>query len=152
LPAASMMRSEPPSNTILIIDDEEAARYITRQLFRGSRYKIVEARGGAEGAERARFEHPALIVLDLMMPQRNGFNVLDELKSDEATRRIPVVIQTSKSLTELDYERLGSRQVAILPKAAGGRFAALTKIRQILGEANLFGEEPEFTTSSQKVS
>ncbi len=87
-----------------------------------------------------------------MMPNQNGFNVLDELKSDETTRDIPVVIQTSKTLREIDYERLGSRQAAILPKAGTGRFQALTTIRQILGEPNLFREEPEFITSSQRVS
>ena len=138
-------------NTILIIDDEEASRYITRQLFRGSKYRIIEARNGPEGTERTRFEHPALILLDLMMPYQNGFNVLDELQSDEATRDIPVVIQTSKTLTQIDYERLASRQATVLPKAGQGRLQALTMIRQILGEPGLFSEEPEFLTSGQQV-
>jgi CheY-like chemotaxis protein len=144
-------RDHVPEKTILIIDDEEASRYITRQLFRGSEYRIIDARNGTEGTERARFEHPAMIVLDLMMPNQNGFNVLDELKSDEATRNIPVVIQTSKTLKEMDYERLASRQAAILPKATSGRREALTTIRQLLGEPDLFSEEPEFIVSSQRV-
>jgi signal transduction histidine kinase len=141
-----------PEKTILVIDDEEASRYITRQLFRGSEYRIIEARNGAEGTELARFEHPALIVLDLMMPNQNGFNVLDELKSYESTQNIPVVIQTSKTLREIDYERLASRQAAILPKAAGGRREGLTRIRQLLGEPSLFSEEPEFMAASHGVS
>lgn len=141
-----------PEKAILIIDDEEAARYITRQLFRGSEYRVIEAANGAEGLERARFERPALIVLDLMMPNQNGFNVLDELKSDEATQSIPVVIQTSKTLRETDYERLASRQAAILPKVTGGRREALARIRQLLGEPGLFREEPEFIAAPQSVS
>jgi signal transduction histidine kinase len=146
------LRRAVPEKTILIIDDEEAARYITRQLFRGSEYRVIEAANGAEGLERARFEHPALIVLDLMMPNQNGFNVLDELKSDEATGSIPVVIQTSKTLREMDYERLASRQAAILPKVTGGRREALARIRQLLGEPGLFREEPEFMGTPQSVS
>jgi signal transduction histidine kinase len=137
--------------TILIIDDEEASRYITRQLFRGSKYRIIEARSGPEGTERTRFEHPSLILLDLMMPYQNGFNVLDELQADEATRNIPVVIQTSKTLTNIDYERLASRQATVLPKAGEGRLQALKTIRNILGEPDLFREEPEFSTSGQEV-
>jgi signal transduction histidine kinase len=146
------LQRERPEKAILIIDDEEASRYITRQLFRGSEHRVIEARTGAEGTERARFEQPALIVLDLMMPNQNGFNVLDELKSDEATQSIPVVIQTSKTLREIDYERLASRQAAILPKATGGRREALTRIRQLLGEPDLFSEEPEFIAAPQSVS
>jgi signal transduction histidine kinase len=153
LPLASdTLRRAVPEKAILIIDDEEAARYITRQLFRGSEYRVIEAANGAEGLERARFEHPALIVLDLMMPHQNGFNVLDELKSDEATQSIPVVIQTSKTLREMDYERLASRQAAILPKVTGGRREALARIRQLLGEPDLFREEPEFMGAPQSVS
>jgi len=137
----------PQGNTILIIDDEEASRYITRRLFQGSQYRVIEARGGPEGLERVRFEHPSLIVLDLMMPRQNGFNVLDELQSDESTRNIPVIIQTSKTLNAIDYERLGDRQAAILPKAGDGRREALVEIRRILGEPELFQQEPEFLAS-----
>jgi signal transduction histidine kinase len=151
VPSASETPVEAP-RTVLIIDDEEASRYITRQLFRGSKYRVIEARNGAEGTERARFEHPALIMLDLMMPYQNGFNVLDELQSDESTRDIPVAIQTSKTLTDIDYERLASRQATILPKAGPGRLQALKVIRRILGEPELFREEPEFMETGQQVS
>jgi len=144
-------RVRPRGDSILIIDDEEASRYITRQMFRGSKYRIIEARSGPEGTERARFEHPCLILLDLMMPYQNGFNVLDELQADEETRDIPVVIETSKTLTEIDHERLASRQAAILPKAGSGRLQALMTIQRILGEPDLFREEPEFMNSEQKV-
>jgi len=137
----------PSRDTILIIDDEEASRYITRQLFRGTKYAIIEAADGVEGSERARFERPALIILDLLMPRRNGFEVLEELKADENTRNVPVVIQTSKALTETDFERLASRPAAVLHKGGEGRLQALTVIRRILGEPELFAAEPEFVTT-----
>jgi signal transduction histidine kinase len=154
LPLASVSVPSPSATavtsaraTVLIIDDEEASRYLTRQLFRGTKYGIIEANDGVEGAERARFERPTLIILDLLMPHRSGFEVLDELQADEKTRNIPVVIQTSKLLSDADFERLASRPVAVLPKAGKGRLQALTVIRRILGEADLFAGELEFAES-----
>ena len=82
-PRAAPVRER--SKAILIIDDEETARYLARQLFRGSAHRLIEAASAAEGAERARFERPALILLDLVMPGRSGFDVLDELKADTAS-------------------------------------------------------------------
>ncbi|MGC2659666.1 MAG: ATP-binding protein [Bryobacteraceae bacterium] len=132
-----------PSDTVLIVDDEAAARYLAHQLFSGSRFRTIEA-SGTEAAERARFERPALILLDLVMRDRSGFEVLNDLKSDESTKAIPVVIHTSKVITESDLARLGGRQFAILPKGIEGRLTALLDIREALGEPTLFQGEPEF--------
>ena len=143
-PNMEMVRSETDAGKILIVDDEETARYLCRQLLRGTKYRIIEAENASEGAERARFERPALIVLDLMMPDRSGFDVLDELKADPATADIPVVIHTSKRLTDGDLERLAGRHAALLPKAQGTRAEALLRIRTLLGEPDLFSKEPEF--------
>lgn len=138
---AAVQRSR--SKTILVIDDEIASRYLVRRLFQGTGHHIIEATG-SEAAERARFELPALILLDLAMPDRSGFEVLDELKSDHATASIPVIVYTSKLMTEADYVRLGNRISAVLPKGTEGRLRALVVIREILGEPHLFSSEPEF--------
>lgn len=129
--------------TILIIDDEEVSRYLARQLFKGTAYRIIEAGSGSEGAERARFEHPKLVLLDLVMPDRSGFDVLEELQSDPLTRSIPVVIHTSRTLGPADRERLDGKCEAILPKENRDRDAAYARIRDILGEPNLFLELSE---------
>ena len=132
------------NSSILLIDDDEASRYVTRQLFAGTRYRIIEAAGGTEGAERARFDCPALIVLDLSLPDRSGFEVLDELKSHPATEEIPVVIHSSQQLREADSQALSNRILAVLPKTSVNRRDALLAIRKALGEPNLFLNEPEF--------
>jgi CheY-like chemotaxis protein len=80
------------------------------------------------------------------MPHRSGFEVLDELKSDDAARNIPIVIHTSKNLSRSDYERLAGRHAAILPKAGKRRVEALRSIRQILDDPSLFKDEPEFAS------
>jgi signal transduction histidine kinase len=144
LPLQIAFDAGQPADSILIIDDEESDRYIARQLFRGTRYRVIEASSGDEGAERARFENPALILLDLGMTGRSGFAVLDDLKSDPATAGIPVVINTSRQLGSADYERLGGRHAAVLPKSDAGRQEALEYMARLLGEPTLVnGKEPE---------
>ncbi len=130
------------SKAIMLVDDDVAARYLVHRLFNGTTHRIVEAT--AVGAlEQARFESPALILLDLAMPERSGFEVLDDLKSDETTKDIPVIIHSSNEMTEADYARLGDRQTAVLSKAIGRRHSALRAIRDILEEPDLFSSEPE---------
>jgi signal transduction histidine kinase/CheY-like chemotaxis protein len=148
-PAFSEAQPEAPTygqaeeGVILIVDDEEASRYICRQMFRRTNYRIIDS-SGMDAAERARFERPQLIILDLMMPGRTGFEVLDELKSDPTTQDIPVVIHTSKRITEADQHRLAGRHLALLPKAGTGRESAFRAIRTALQDPNLFMDEAEF--------
>jgi len=130
------------------VDDEEASRYVCRQMFRSTSYRIIES-DALEAAERARFERPQLIILDLMMPGRTGFEILDELKSDAITKEIPVVIHTSKIITDADLHRLEGRQLAVLPKSGFGRKQALLAIRAALREETLFASEPEFASPAE---
>jgi signal transduction histidine kinase/CheY-like chemotaxis protein len=131
------------SGVILIVDDEEASRYVCRQIFRGTHYRLIESEG-REAAERARFERPDLIILDLVMPGRTGFEVLDELKADAATCDIPVVIHTSKKITAADTARLSGRHIGLLLKSGENRREAFEIIRRALGDPDLFADEPEF--------
>ena len=137
------VETERTTGAILIVDNEEAARYVCRQMFRGTRYRLIESEG-LEAAERARFERPDLIILDLVMPGRTGFEVLDELNGDAATRDIPVVIHTSKKITAADTARLSGRHVGLLLKSGENRREAFETIRKALGEPALFADEPEF--------
>jgi len=140
---AAEQRGAAPGKTILLVDDELASRYLVHHLLQGTEHRIVEA-DAMSAAERARFEAPSLIILDLSMPDHTGFEVLEELKSNEVTAHIPVIIHTSKLMTEVDYARLENKIAAVLPKGAQGRLAALMAMREILGEPYLFSFEPEF--------
>lgn len=74
--------------------------------------------------------HPDVILLDLMMPRMNGFEVLEALEADEELRRIPVVVVTAKTLTESERKRLGSYVQALLEK---GDFTDRELLRRVLG-------------------
>jgi signal transduction histidine kinase/CheY-like chemotaxis protein len=109
-----------PGLRILIIDDDERDRYLLKQQFRQSDVVIREVSQGVEGLGEACKERPNAIILDLSMPGMSGFEVLDALKSDVATKDIPVVICTSRVLTESERLRLTGKAVAILGKEGQG--------------------------------
>lgn len=109
-----------PGLRILIIDDDERDRYLLKQRFRSSDVVIREVSQGLEGIGEARKERPNVIILDLSMPGMNGFEVLEALKADVATKDIPVVIYSSRVLTESERQRLAGKTVAILSKEGQG--------------------------------
>ena len=81
---------------MLIIDDDETFRYVLKQIIRNEpRYEVLEASGGGDGLRQARSEHPDVIVLDLQMPNIDGFTVLQELNADSRTSVIPLIVSTS---------------------------------------------------------
>jgi two-component system alkaline phosphatase synthesis response regulator PhoP len=85
-------------NTILIIDDEEdLVFFIKSALELHGRYRVLYSTDGKSGMEIARREKPELILLDIMMPEMDGFEVLKELKEDGETMTIPVVMLTAKN-------------------------------------------------------
>jgi signal transduction histidine kinase len=131
---------DAPQDSILVIDDEEVPRYLIRHLFRETGYVVTEAAGGIEGLERARFDQPRLIILDLAMPDRSGFEVLEGLKADPVTAAIPVILHTSRTLESGDLVRLGGRHAAVLPKQVSDREQSFAIIREVLGNPNLLAE------------
>jgi two-component system, cell cycle response regulator DivK len=89
---------------ILIIEDNEQNRYLCSFILKSHRHDIVEATSGREGVERARNTLPDLIILDIQLPEMDGYAVARELKNDPATGRIPIVAVTSYAMAG-DRER-----------------------------------------------
>ncbi len=86
---------------VLIIDDEPDMLNLTSQRLEYAGYRVLAATDGLEGLRLARSYHPDVILLDIMMPVMDGYQVLRLLKSDTATEEIPVVMLTAKG-DELD--------------------------------------------------
>lgn len=100
--------SAPPTSqadqpVILVIDDEPSARDLLRRMLEKEGYQVVTAAGGAEGLQRAQELRPALITLDLMMPQIDGWAVLTALKEDPDLATIPVVMVSMVEGRSLSY-------------------------------------------------
>lgn len=80
---------------ILCIEDEDGMRDLLRLILEAAGYTYVDARDGAEGLEKIRSEHPDLVLLDLMLPNVDGAEVLLQKQKDPAIRDIPVIAVTA---------------------------------------------------------
>jgi CheY-like chemotaxis protein/anti-sigma regulatory factor (Ser/Thr protein kinase) len=113
---------------ILVVDDEEAARYVLRRQLTVSGHVVTEAENGREALRRIEHDPPDLVCLDLSMPDLDGYGVLQALRGDPQTARIPVVVVTSATLTEGQRRSLLEHATLVLSKhelPTGGIAAAL---------------------------
>ena len=100
---------------VLIIDDDETSRYLVRTVLANSGCEMREADGGIEGVRLAKEYIPDIVILDLAMPDLNGFEVLRELDRDPQTSKARVIIHSSKSVADQEYSRLG-QALEVIPK------------------------------------
>jgi len=105
--------------TMLIVDDERTTVEFVGDLLEGRGVQTLKAYGGREGVEMALEHKPDAIILDLMMPEMTGFEVVRRLRDDPAAREIPIVILTAKELTDDEREELNRNVQAIASKAGG---------------------------------
>jgi len=129
--------SPPPEEVrdIVVIDDERRdARLIRRLLEATGRYKVHEAYDGASGWKLIKQVKPGLIVLDLLLPDTSGEELLERLKSDEETRDIPVVILTAKDIRADEREKLLGKIISLFEKANLDRQALVDYVNETLSE------------------
>jgi signal transduction histidine kinase/DNA-binding response OmpR family regulator len=118
LAAAGAVGGDPVK--VLAIDDDPVALELVSAVLDPAGYSVLRAQGGDEGVGIALGEHPALIILDLLMPGTDGFQVVEQLRADPRTADIPIVVLTSKVISEADRQRLNSRIAHLAEK---GRFS-----------------------------
>jgi signal transduction histidine kinase/DNA-binding response OmpR family regulator len=125
------------ARTILVVDDVEADRHQLRQLLVGAAgpHVVLEADGGGEGLRLARLARPDVIFLDLLMPDLPGFEVIARLKAEDDTKRIPIIIHTSKVPDESERHRLAASVASIVIKPAGNESQVQARIRDALARA-----------------
>ncbi|MBK5299087.1 MAG: response regulator, partial [Vicinamibacteria bacterium] len=110
--------------TVLVVDDDPTAVELIAVHTTGLASTVLRAYGGREAIDTARRELPDVIVLDLMMPEVNGFDVVAALDQRPDTARIPIVVVTARQITAEDRARLSGHVTAIMDKAEfdPGRF------------------------------
>ena len=82
---------------ILVVDDEDDILHFLEMVLREKGYQVTTASGGHEALTRAQIDKPDLVLLDIMMPQMDGWEVLKLLRVDEETRRIPVAMLSART-------------------------------------------------------
>ncbi|MGH9462529.1 MAG: response regulator [Vicinamibacteria bacterium] len=86
--------------TVLLVEDNEDNLVVYRTILEHVGYKVIEARDGEEGVNQARKEMPDLILMDISIPKMDGWEATQRLKSDAATRGIPIIALTAHALEE----------------------------------------------------
>jgi AraC-like DNA-binding protein/response regulator of citrate/malate metabolism len=117
-------RLEAPADTqqtVLVVDDDPGILDLHRRLIERTGRRVLTAPGGRAALEQVAQSAPDLILLDLLMPDMDGFAVLEQLQSGEATRGIPVIVLTGHLLSDLDLEQRSRAVAGILGK---GLFSA----------------------------
>jgi CheY-like chemotaxis protein len=101
----------PPRNgrTVVVIDDDPLDLDLVEAVLAPEGWSVVRATGGEEGVRLVRRERPAVVLLDLLMPEVDGFEVVERLRVDPLVADVPIVVLTSKEMTPADQERLTGR-------------------------------------------
>ena len=118
--------TESESLKVLVADDDPSAVELIAVRMKDMPVTLLRATGGREAIDIAQRELPQLIVLDLMMPEVNGFDVVEALQANEETAHIPVLVVTAKRITDDDRSRLNGYVTTILEKTGlnGQRFTS----------------------------
>jgi CheY-like chemotaxis protein len=104
------------SRRLLVVDDNEAARYIVRELLARPGLDIAEASNGSDALRAIRQDHPDAVILDLLMPDMSGLEVLWQLRAASSTQTLPVLIYTSKILSEAEKLQLDALGAVVIRK------------------------------------
>jgi signal transduction histidine kinase/DNA-binding response OmpR family regulator len=117
---------------VLVVDDELANRDWLKEILEPAGFGVIPAGGGREAIELAHSQKPDLILLDLMMPEVSGFDVVEALRSDKATSDMPIMVLTAKELTDADKRQLTGRVSSILQRGSTGATELVSHLRQVI--------------------
>ena len=117
---------------VLIVEDDATTRAMLRRTLEKAGCTVVEAANGRAALAVLARVRPGLVLLDLMMPEMDGFDFLDVFRRHETWRTVPVVVITGKDLSETDRQRLNGGVARVLQKGGLGRDALLAEVRQLI--------------------
>jgi threonine synthase len=119
---------------VVVVDDTSEARRLIRRILQSQGdFEIFEATNGREALEVIARERPDLVILDLMMPEVDGFAVLDSLRSKPETANIPVIVATAKELTVDEKSRLQGQIQSLMLKGDFLNDEFLEEVRSLIG-------------------
>jgi signal transduction histidine kinase/DNA-binding response OmpR family regulator/ligand-binding sensor domain-containing protein/protocatechuate 3,4-dioxygenase beta subunit len=125
-------RHENLSSSVLVIEDDASTREMLRRALEKESWTVSEAQNGRVGLEKLDGALPVLILLDLMMPEMDGFEFMDALRRRRDSRSVPVIVITAKDLTPEDHHRLNGGVERIIQKSALSQKELLELIRSVL--------------------
>jgi signal transduction histidine kinase/DNA-binding response OmpR family regulator len=126
-------RKPAAAQTVLVVEDDLATRDMLRRTLEKEGWHVREAENGRVGLAHLALGVPDLILLDLMMPEMDGFTFMEQLRARAATRLVPVIVITAKDITTEDRQRLSGHTAKILQKSTTGRDELVKEIRAVIG-------------------
>jgi len=119
--------------SVLVVEDDPAASELLRRTLEGEGWTVTVAQNGREALAEMDRGEPAIILLDLMMPEMDGFEFLSEIRSLPRASTVPVIVVTAKELTSDERNRLNGHVTAVLQKGSHSRDELLSEIASQLG-------------------
>jgi adenylate cyclase len=124
--------ADPSRFRVLIVEDDEITRQQWRHMLIGESCEVTEAENGRVALERLAQARPALVLLDLIMPEMDGFEFLVELRKKPGLKAVPVVVVTAATLSEEDHRRLNGGVERVLAKSAFSGDDLLEELRELV--------------------
>ncbi|HAI69786.1 MAG TPA: hybrid sensor histidine kinase/response regulator [Gammaproteobacteria bacterium] len=125
----------PANNLIMVVEDDETLREITAEVLKKEGLRVFKAENGQVALDHIAYQKPVLILLDLYMPEMDGFEFLTHLRQNEAWRSIPVIVLTSAILSAEDQARLHGYVETIFQKQTNNRDELLSHIHQMISQS-----------------
>ena len=126
------VRADGGDGPVLIVEDDAPTREMLRRILEKDGWVVSEAENGRVGLERVAEAHPSLVLLDLMMPEMDGFTFVEELRRTRLGQRVPVVVLTAKTLTADERHRLQGTVARVFQKSTAPTVEVLAEIRRLL--------------------
>ncbi|TMG27646.1 MAG: response regulator, partial [Chloroflexi bacterium] len=127
---------EGATTSVMVVDDEPSNRSWLMRILEPAGFEVIEASGGREAIELAKARPPDLVLLDLMMPEVTGFDVVEALRADPKTSQTPIMILTARHLTEADKRQLNGQVSTILSRGSVGAPDLLGLLQQVVEKTN----------------
>jgi len=128
-------RNNASTRPVLVVEDDPSVREIIRRALSQEGLKVLEAANGIEALARLAESPPSLILLDLMMPELDGFGFIEELRRRDDWNKIPVVVLTAKDISSADRSRLEGFTSAVLVKKGQSPDALIREMRDLIQQA-----------------
>ena len=135
-------RKQTSLRPILIVEDDEATRDLLQRILTAAGWTVATAANGQEALQRLTEAPPGVILLDLLMPEMGGIELLNELRAKPEYRNIPTIIITGEELTKVEQRVFGSQVVRILKKGGYTADQLLTTIFDIVAKPNPPNQSP----------
>jgi signal transduction histidine kinase/CheY-like chemotaxis protein len=126
-----------PSKIVLLVDDDEVTRYLLGGELAKLGYRVLEARGGREAISLMERDRPDAVILDIVMPDMNGFEVLRQIRNSASLRSLPVVVHSSREFTNDERTTLFEAAAFLYPKRASKPVDAPSGLLDILQAAGI---------------